>query len=363
MNTTPPLAAHIRAAAVLIPCVDLAATLAFLTESLGFRVETIFPADAPTTAVVVGGGTRLRLIAAPDQPARPFTLYLSCDNAAGALVQDGPNGLRIEWDDITSNAPIPEGTQEFVLTQSAGAWGTGRAGMQYRDLIPSRLGGRFIASHIRIPDGGPVADYVHFHQVRFQMIFCKAGWVKVVYEDQGEPFVLHAGDCVLQPPLIRHRVLEASPGLEVIEIGCPAIHETHADFAMLLPTLTYNAAHDFSGRRFVRHVAAKTPWSRDTVFSSSGCEARDTGIEVATKGLARVRALRWHRHARIDCTHTGELLFLFLLRGSLDLASAAQGNHALQEGDCVVIPAQTSFTFNVPQATDFVELLEVRLPA
>jgi hypothetical protein len=48
--------------------------------------------------------------------------------------------------------------------------------MQYRDLLPSRLGGRYIASHIRIPDGGPVPDYVHYHRVRFQMIFCKAGW-------------------------------------------------------------------------------------------------------------------------------------------------------------------------------------------
>ena len=30
--------------------------------------------------------------------------------------------------------------------------------MHYRDLIPSRLGGSIIASHIRIPDGGPVPD-------------------------------------------------------------------------------------------------------------------------------------------------------------------------------------------------------------
>jgi hypothetical protein len=62
--------------------------------------------------------------------------------------------------------------------------------MHYRDLLPSRQGGRFIASHIRIPDGGPVADDVHHHDVRFQLIHCVAGWVRLVYEDQGEPFVL-----------------------------------------------------------------------------------------------------------------------------------------------------------------------------
>ena len=42
--------------------------------------------------------------------------------------------------------------------------------MLYRDLIPSRLGGRYIASHITIAEGGPVADWVHFHRVAFQLI-------------------------------------------------------------------------------------------------------------------------------------------------------------------------------------------------
>src|SRR5206468_11860225 len=33
-------------------------------------------------------------------------------------------------------------------------WITGRAGMEYRDLIPGRLGGKVIASHIRLTTGG-----------------------------------------------------------------------------------------------------------------------------------------------------------------------------------------------------------------
>jgi hypothetical protein len=85
---------------------------------------------------------------------------------------------------VAANRPVhvPEGKQEFVISCLGGGngWGTGRAPMQYRDLIPSRLGGRFVASHIRIAEGGPAPDYVHYHRVRFQMIFCKAGWVKVV---------------------------------------------------------------------------------------------------------------------------------------------------------------------------------------
>ena len=66
------------------------------------------------------------------------------------------------------------------------------------------------------------------------MIYVRRGWVRVVYEDQGEPFVMREGDLVLQPPAIRHRVLESSPGLEVIEIGAPAVHATFADHEMEL---------------------------------------------------------------------------------------------------------------------------------
>ena len=53
-----------------------------------------------------------------------------------------------------------------------------------QDLVPDRCGGRFVASHIRIEKGGPVPDYVHFHRVRFQCIFCYRGRVRVVYEGQ-----------------------------------------------------------------------------------------------------------------------------------------------------------------------------------
>src|SRR5206468_1250390 len=87
---------------------------------------------------------------------------------------------------------LPPFKPEFVVTRAAADGGEGRAGMLYRDLIPNRLGGRYIASHIRIIEGGPVADWVHFHRIAFQVIAVRRGWVRVVYEDQGEPFVMHA---------------------------------------------------------------------------------------------------------------------------------------------------------------------------
>ncbi len=74
-----------------------------------------------------------------------------------------------------------------------------------------------------IADAGPVPDYVHF-----QMIYCYKGWVRVVYEDQGEPFVMNAGDCVLQPPEIRHRVLECSVDLGVVQISLQELLSLHS---------------------------------------------------------------------------------------------------------------------------------------
>ena len=136
-------------------------------------------------------------------------------------------------------------------------WVIGRAGMAYRDLIPGRLGGSIIASHIRIPDAGPVPDMVHYHTVGFQLIFCYSGWVRLVYEDQGPPFVLGAGDCVIQPPRIRHRVLEASENLQVIEIGVPAEHVTTVDHEMTLPTPTVNRVRYFDGQVFCHSLASQ----------------------------------------------------------------------------------------------------------
>ena len=157
-----------------------------------------------------------------------------------------PNGTLIRLVDADPPLVLPPLVPSLVVTRMGDDphWGAGRAGMGYRDLIPDRQGGRFIASHIRIPEAGPVPDWVHFHKIRFQMIYCYRGWARLVYEDQGEPFILQAGDCVLQPPEIRHRVLESSAGLEVIEIGCPARHDTLADHDLPLPTAAFRPDRD-----------------------------------------------------------------------------------------------------------------------
>lgn len=352
---------HIRAAQVLLRCRDLAADLAFFTDRLGFKVNLIFPADSPATAVISGHGLTLRLETS-SETAPPITLRLLCHLAAVPAgtpqVLTSPGGTRIELVEAKRPVEVPEGAQEFVLSRAGDHWGVGRAGMHYRDLIPSRVGGRFIASHIRIPQGGPVPDYVHFHRIRFQMIYCKAGWARLVYEDQGAPFLLEAGDCVLQPPEIRHRVLEASAGLEVIEIGCPALHETFADHAMNLPTPHVLPARDFGGQRFVRHVAAEAKWAP---WRAEGFEMRDTGIAAATDGLAGARVVRARGGAEARFgAHRGEFLFFFVLAGAPALEIAGSGQHRLKANDSCVIPAGEAYALKADAGA---ELLEVTLPA
>jgi len=332
----------------------------------------IMPAEDPTVAVLSGPDCVLRLeqIGAGAEAPAPAKLRILSDldspPLAAPRVLEGPDGLSVEI--VAAHPPVivPETTQEFVLTRrgTASDWHAGRADMLYRDLIPSRLGGRFTASHILIPAGGPVPDYVHYHRVRFQLIFCKSGWVRVAYEDQGEPMTLRAGDCVLQPPEIRHRVLESSEGLEVIEISCPATHETWSDPGMTLPTGRKAPQREFSGQRFVWHVATDAVWKTSRF---RGFEERDMGIGGATGGLGGARVLRSHGDAVADRrrgasthAHAGEFAFYFVLSGATVLESAALGAHDLSQGDSCVLPARTDFAI---QPTAGLELLEVTLPA
>ena len=345
----------IHDAHVVLATGEFDADFATLTGDLGFRVDAIYPADSPSTAIVSLAGTRLRLerSAVPS----PLTLHLLSDERDGTTRL--PGGSTIEFRPFTTDYTLPPIRPSLVITHAGDEAGVGRAGMRYRDLLPHRWGGHFIASHITIPDGGPVPDYVHFHKIRFQMIFVKSGWVEVVYEDQGEPFVMHAGDCVLQPPQIRHRVLTSSPGLEVIEIGCPAEHETIADHALTLPTGVITPDRDFSGQRFVRHVADGAPYAP---WRIAGWEHRDTGIGAATSGLAGARVARPSGTTSADrIAHDTELALLVVLAGAVTFDSDESGPVRLSETSSVAVPGGMPYALVDPSKD--VELLDVTLPA
>lgn len=91
----------------------------------------------------------------------------------------------------------------------------------YRDLgLHQATGGRVVAHVIRAVPGGAFTSQLHLHRTSFQMVYVLKGWISFHYEGQGE-VRLEAGDCVHQPPGIRHRELGHSDDLELLEIVMP----------------------------------------------------------------------------------------------------------------------------------------------
>jgi quercetin dioxygenase-like cupin family protein len=348
-------------AEIRLPTKELRNDLPFYTKTLGMRLDMIYPADNPEVAVLSGHGLRIRIEKGASEA--PGTLRILTEDpdgfAGGQRVLHAPNGTRIEIDDLNPPLVLPATDHAFVVRRLAdqAPWIIGRAGMHYRDLIPSRLGGSIIASHIRIPDGGPVPDMVHYHTIGFQLIFCYRGWVDLLYEDQGEMFRLHAGNCVIQPPEIRHRVVFASDNIEVIEIGVPAEHVTTIDHDMVLPNGPANPGREWQGQKFVHHKAEGAVWAP---FRIPGFTSRDTTISENTKGVAAVHVVRKSSETAPWTRHNGDILFCFVMEGAMTLEGEGKDPYRLSPGDAFVIPPGMATRYS--DASDDLELLEVALP-
>jgi len=343
---------------VCLPTCDLTGDIAFFTKTLRMRMQSIFPADDPSVAVFDGHGLSVRLDRDQAGSAGQIRILTDDDEFCDVAQMTSPGGTHVQIDRLNVPVYMPPTDHSFVVRRLAdqAPWVIGRAGMQYRDLIPDRLGGSIIASHIRIPDGGPVPDMVHFHRVGFQLIFCYRGWVDVVYEDQGGPIRLHAGDCFIQPPEIRHRVLEASDGIEVIEIGVPAEHVTEIDHDMTLPTPHLRPNREWQGQRFVHNVGARAEWSP---FRLPGFIARDTTIGDATKAVAGVQVVRRGAGTPVWAKHDADIHFTFVMDGEMTLEGDGRDPHRLVAGDAFVVPPGMAVRYGDP--SEDIELLEVTL--
>ena len=99
----------------------------------------------------------------------------------------------------------------------------------YRDLgIKDGTGGDYIA-HIVKANGKKMSDDVqqwHIHDCTFQLVYVLNGWARFEYEGQGVRKI-QKGDCILQTPNLKHREIECSEDLEILEIVSPANFETH----------------------------------------------------------------------------------------------------------------------------------------
>ena len=112
----------------------------------------ITPADNPNMAIISGYGVRLCLRVGGS--GKDVSLRLCSATRSHQLLQ-APNGTQVEIISATSQVILPPLQEALVISEfsSDASWTVGRAGMRYRDLVPSRLGGRVIASHIHIPNG------------------------------------------------------------------------------------------------------------------------------------------------------------------------------------------------------------------
>ena len=103
--------------------------------------------------------------------------------------------------------------------------------LEYRDLgISDASNGDYKAHILRVKDNFKGdqemhATGFHKHMVDFQMYYVLNGWVKFVYEGQGE-LTFKKGDCVMAPAAIKHNEISCSDNFEALEILSPAKHET-----------------------------------------------------------------------------------------------------------------------------------------
>ena len=371
---------NIISAEVELPAKDLQDDIDFYQSELGFRLELIYPSDDPAVAVISGHGLRLRL----DRNSKnaPGILYLTVAKAPEGRDQEliASNGTRIKFIQQQLSPTIPATSHRFQVKRIADSepWIIGRAGMLYRDLIDERLGGSIIASHIRIPVGGPVPDQVHFHTIGFQLIYCLSGWVRLVYEDQGEPFLLEAGDCVTQPPKIRHRVLEASDNLEVLEICVPAEHLTSIDHEMTLPTGRNLPEREFDGQVFCHHRSGNAHWQ---ATKDNHWMLADTGVFAATRGVAAVNVYKLpavssgqiHDSPR-QLTAAADIDFMLITKGSMTLSPANNSSatadfpvadnsestsQTLSQGDALVAPP--GFALDISDCSDDLMFVNVQV--
>lgn len=98
---------------------------------------------------------------------------------------------------------------------------------QYRDLGIAEATNGLVRAHV-IRFSEPCSEKVrklHYHDVQFQMVYVLKGWMKSQFEGQGAQ-VMHAGSSWIQPPGIKHMVLDYSDDCEVLEVILPADFET-----------------------------------------------------------------------------------------------------------------------------------------
>ena len=97
-----------------------------------------------------------------------------------------------------------------------------------RDLGIAKATNGMVQAHVirLIPPCRPEeVSKLHYHDVDFQMVYVLKGWIKSEFEGQGA-IKMEQGSSWIQPPRIKHVVLDYSDDCELLEIILPAEFET-----------------------------------------------------------------------------------------------------------------------------------------
>ena len=103
-----------------------------------------------------------------------------------------------------------------------------RAYAKYRDLGMAKATGGMVQAHVIrfVPPCRPEdVSKLHYHDVEFQMVYVLKGWVKTYMEGQGET-LMEEGSAWIQPPGIKHLIMDYSDDVELLEVILPAEFET-----------------------------------------------------------------------------------------------------------------------------------------
>ena len=272
-------------AEVVPPADDLDATIVFFTETLGFSLDAVFPADDPAVAVVAGHHLRIRLDRETDVGSGLVRIPYQPSRGAGG--RRPADGTERDPDRVCPRRSAGRDPSAGPRVRTDARWGqpprtsghavpgpdTRPTGWSLHRLAHRRAPGRARERLRALPPGA------------VQVICCVRGWVKVVYEDQGPPFVLEPGDCVLQPPEIRHRVLESSEGLEVVEVTCPAAHETLTDPDLTLPTSSLNPVGTSAANASFATTPTTPPGRRGFIFTHCDLIVETRGFRLKIEYL------------------------------------------------------------------------------
>ena len=99
---------------------------------------------------------------------------------------------------------------------------------KYRDLGINAATNGLVQAHVVqfVPPCLPEeVSKLHYHDVEFQMVYVLKGSIKTELEGQGA-ITMRQGSCWIQPPRVKHKVLDYSDDCQVLEIVLPADFKT-----------------------------------------------------------------------------------------------------------------------------------------